>query len=255
MDPSHISNAIAGFRALTHYHDPKKYQCCFPEIKYRERLFLAKDTDRETDPQIENSMSGNVTGPVNNHGNCKAHLLLMGKPVGQVSIISKTHLVKGADVTFCGIYDSYWYLQNVRKVVKLCWTHPNIPKNKLIIWIRVSTPIQTTKPAVLHGVFRKHHGQHVAIDRYLTAGNSTGNRWSIWPLAYKFWQTSCPTNRAFHGHGGSPMPGWFLLGNIPSRSGWWLGVPTFQEMPKWESYIQYKEQLNEERLWSHRIER
>ena len=32
-------------------------------------------------------------------------------------------------------------------------------------------------------------------------------------------------------HGGTPIAGWFLLGTIPSRNGWWLGVPHFRKPP------------------------
>ena len=35
----------------------------------------------------------------------------------------------------------------------------------------------------------------------------------------------------FHGLGGTQIAGWFLLGKIPSRNGWWLGVPPFMETP------------------------
>ena len=31
----------------------------------------------------------------------------------------------------------------------------------------------------------------------------------------------------FHSHGGTPIAGWFLLGKIPSRNGWKLGLPLF----------------------------
>ena len=34
-----------------------------------------------------------------------------------------------------------------------------------------------------------------------------------------------PWYGGFHGHGGTPIAGWFLLGKLPSRNGWFGGTP------------------------------
>ena len=36
---------------------------------------------------------------------------------------------------------------------------------------------------------------------------------------------------------GAPKNGWFLVGKIPSRNGWWLGVPPFMETPNWIYFL------------------
>ena len=37
----------------------------------------------------------------------------------------------------------------------------------------------------------------------------------------------------FHCHGGTPIAGWFISGKVPSRNGWWLGVPPWLWNPRW----------------------
>ena len=37
----------------------------------------------------------------------------------------------------------------------------------------------------------------------------------------------------FLSHGGTPIAGWFISWKPPSRNGWCLGVPLFQETPIW----------------------
>ena len=46
-------------------------------------------------------------------------------------------------------------------------------------------------------------------------------------------------------NGGTPIAGWFLLGKIPSRNGWWLGVPLFQEtsISSWK-WVAFSLQMN-----------
>ena len=39
-----------------------------------------------------------------------------------------------------------------------------------------------------------------------------------------------------HSHGGTPIAGGFLLGKIPSRNGWWLGVPPFMDSLIYDFY-------------------
>ena len=44
------------------------------------------------------------------------------------------------------------------------------------------------------------------------------NNWNIWGFRHR----ATPKTHA----------GWFFLWKIPSRNGWWLGLPLFQETPK-----------------------
>ena len=65
-----------------------------------------------------------------------------------------------------------------------------------------------------------------------------------------FWGRSHPSYpKEYEGFlkNGYPIAGWFLLGKIPSRNGWWLAVPPFQETPIWR----YPPKKNGWRIWGH----
>ena len=61
-----------------------------------------------------------------------------------------------------------------------------------------------------------------------------------------------PIYEGFHGHGGTPIAGWFMSWKIPSRSGWYLGVPPFQETSIWHKghYTPPPIHTNQQGLWT-----
>ena len=103
-------------------------------------------------------------------------------------------IIMGMDDTFRGLWTSLWTTKNTR------------PSRRIF-------GIDRCQGTCLQ---RCHHLQP-DMASWLRTGVPAHGDWDY------------PIYEGFHGHGGTPIAGWFMSWKIPSRSGWYLGVPPFQE--------------------------